>query len=147
MVIVYVLNVILAIFFRSFEKVDDYGWKVLEFLRRKLPRINVNLQKIRNKMFKLKLPTDPRWANIAEGNLEEILTDHAWCEKKLPLMRLVLITMIPEHTEIVTELLAIAQEEMVKFQSSSRNQKKRLYFRKNQKRRLCKSTFKFIIQK
>ncbi|HAO28982.1 MAG TPA: tRNA 2-methylthio-N6-isopentenyl adenosine(37) hydroxylase MiaE, partial [Chryseobacterium indologenes] len=27
-------------------------------------------------MFKLKLPTDPRWANIAEGNIEEILTDH-----------------------------------------------------------------------
>ena len=33
-------------------------------------------------MFKLKLLTDPRWANIAEGNLEEILTDHAWCEQK-----------------------------------------------------------------
>jgi tRNA 2-(methylsulfanyl)-N6-isopentenyladenosine37 hydroxylase len=33
-------------------------------------------------MFRLKLPTDPRWANIAEGNLEEILTDHAWCELK-----------------------------------------------------------------
>ena len=32
-------------------------------------------------MFKLKLPTDPRWANIAEANLEEILTDHAWCEQ------------------------------------------------------------------
>ena len=33
-------------------------------------------------MFKLKLPTDPRWANIAEENIEEILTDHAWCEQK-----------------------------------------------------------------
>ena len=55
-------------------------------------------------MFKLKLPTDPRWANIAEGNLEEILTDHAWCEQKAATNAIGLITMIPEHTEIVTEL-------------------------------------------
>ena len=33
-------------------------------------------------MLGLKLPTDPRWANIAEMNLEEILTDHAFCEQK-----------------------------------------------------------------
>lgn len=65
------------------------------------------------KCSKLKLPTDPRWANIAEGNLEEILTDHAWCEQKAATNAIGLITMIPEHTEIVTELLAIAQEEMV----------------------------------
>ena len=66
-------------------------------------------------MFKLKLPTDPRWANIAEGNLEEILTDHAWCEQKAATNAIGIITMIPEHTEIVTELLAIAQEEMEHF--------------------------------
>ena len=97
-------------------------------------------------MFKLKLPTDPRWANIAEGNLEEILTDHAWCEQKAATNAIGLITMIPEHTEIVTELLAIAQEEMDHFNQVHEIIKKRLYFRKNQKRRLCKSTFKFIIQ-
>ena len=45
-------------------------------------------------MFKLKLPTDPRWANIAEGNLEEILTDHAWCEQKAATNAVGLITMI-----------------------------------------------------
>ena len=33
-------------------------------------------------MLGLKLLTDPRWADIAERNLEEILTDHAWCEQK-----------------------------------------------------------------
>ncbi len=33
-------------------------------------------------MLHLKLETDPRWASIAEENLEEILTDHAWCEQK-----------------------------------------------------------------
>ena len=66
-------------------------------------------------MFKLKLPTDPRWANIAEENLEEILTDHAWCEQKAATNAIGLITMVPEHTEMVSELTAIALEEMDHF--------------------------------
>jgi len=33
-------------------------------------------------MLGLKLPTDPRWVNIVEKNIEEILTDHAFCEQK-----------------------------------------------------------------
>ena len=33
-------------------------------------------------MLGLKLPTDPRWVNIAEMNLEKILIDHAFCEQK-----------------------------------------------------------------
>ncbi len=78
-------------------------------------------------MFKLKLPTDPRWANIAEANLEEILTDHAWCEQKAATNAIGIITMIPEHTEIVTELLAIAQEEMEHFQQVHEIIKKRGY--------------------
>lgn len=67
-------------------------------------------------MFKLKLPTDPRWANIAEENIEEILTDHAWCEQKAASNAITLITMIPEETNIVTELLSIAQEELQHFE-------------------------------
>lgn len=63
-------------------------------------------------MFKLKLPTDPRWANLAKENIEEILTDHAWCEQKAASNAITLITMLPEHTAIVTELLGIAQEEL-----------------------------------
>ncbi len=63
-------------------------------------------------MFKLKLPTDPRWANIAEENIEEILTDHAWCEQKAATNAITLFTMLPEQTHIVTELLLIAQEEL-----------------------------------
>ncbi|MFW2135019.1 tRNA-(ms[2]io[6]A)-hydroxylase [Chryseobacterium sp. TY4] len=66
-------------------------------------------------MFRLKLLTDPRWANIAEGNLEEILTDHAWCEQKAATNAIGLITMLPEYPEIVTKLLAIAQEELDHF--------------------------------
>jgi tRNA-(ms[2]io[6]A)-hydroxylase len=33
-------------------------------------------------VLRLQLPTDPRWVNIVEKNIEEILTDHAWCEQK-----------------------------------------------------------------
>ena len=66
-------------------------------------------------MFKLKLPTDPRWANIAQGNLSEILTDHAWCEQKAATNSITLITLLPEYPEIVTELLKIAQEELEHF--------------------------------
>ncbi|QQQ27268.1 tRNA-(ms[2]io[6]A)-hydroxylase [Chryseobacterium indoltheticum] len=66
-------------------------------------------------MFKLKLPTDPRWANIAEDNIQEILTDHAWCEQKAATNAIGLITMLPERPDIVKELLAIAQEELEHF--------------------------------
>ncbi|WP_326981448.1 tRNA-(ms[2]io[6]A)-hydroxylase [Chryseobacterium sp. MYb264] len=78
-------------------------------------------------MFKLKLPTDPRWANIAEGNLQEILTDHAWCEQKAATNAIGLITMLPEYPEIVTELLLIAQEELEHFQQVHEIIKKRGY--------------------
>lgn len=66
-------------------------------------------------MFKLKLPTDPRWANIAEDNIQEILTDHAWCEQKAATNAIGLITMLPERPDIVTELLEIAKEELEHF--------------------------------
>ena len=67
-------------------------------------------------MFRLKLPTDPRWANIAEGNLEEILTDHAWCEIKAASNAMMLINLLPEFTEITTELTSIAKEELDHFE-------------------------------
>ena len=67
-------------------------------------------------MLGLKLLTDPRWANIAEGNLEEILTDHAWCEQKAASNAITLITQNPEHQDLVDELTAIALEELQHFQ-------------------------------
>ncbi len=78
-------------------------------------------------MFKLKLPTDPRWANIAEENIEEILTDHAWCEQKAATNAIGLITMLPECPEIITELLAIAREELDHFNQVHEIIKKRGY--------------------
>ncbi len=67
-------------------------------------------------MLGLKLLTDPRWANIAESNLEEILTDHAWCEQKAATNAISLITQNSDHQDLVHELTAIAIEEMQHFQ-------------------------------
>lgn len=66
-------------------------------------------------MLGLKLLTDPRWANIAESNLEEILTDHAWCEQKAASNAIMLITQNPEYEDLVHELTDIALEEMEHF--------------------------------
>ncbi|MFP9112416.1 tRNA-(ms[2]io[6]A)-hydroxylase [Flavobacterium sp. RHBU_3] len=66
-------------------------------------------------MLGLKLLTDPRWANIAEGNLEEILTDHAWCEQKAASNAIYLITNNSEHLDLVQKMAEIAVEEMEHF--------------------------------
>ncbi len=66
-------------------------------------------------MLGLKLPTDPRWVNIVESNIEEILTDHAWCEQKAATNAIYLITQNSEHPDLVTDLLAIAKEEIEHF--------------------------------
>ena len=69
-----------------------------------------------NTMLGLKLPTDPRWVNIAESNLEEILTDHAWCEQKAASNAIAIITHNSQHEELVTALTKIVMEEMEHFQ-------------------------------
>ena len=98
-------------------------------------------------MFKLRLLTDPRWANIAEGNLEEILTDHAWCEQKATTNAITILTMCPEYPEIVTELLKIAQEELEHFQMVHEIIKKRGYeFGRERKDDYVGQLFKFIVQ-
>ncbi len=67
-------------------------------------------------MLGLKLPTDPRWANIAEKNIEEILTDHAYCEQKAASQAISLIIGYPEKSELVDKMTALAREEMGHFQ-------------------------------
>ena len=67
-------------------------------------------------MLRLQLPTDPRWAHIAESNIEEILTDHAWCEQKAASNAISLITNNSELSEFVTDMLAIAREELEHFE-------------------------------
>jgi len=66
-------------------------------------------------MLGLKLPTDPRWVNIVEKNIEDILTDHAFCEQKAASTAISLIVSFPEYTELVEEMTALVQEEMSHF--------------------------------
>lgn len=66
-------------------------------------------------MLGLKLPTDPRWVNIAEKNLKEILIDHAYCEQKAASTAISLIVSFPEFTELTKAMVDLVQEEMSHF--------------------------------
>ncbi|MEM6965770.1 MAG: tRNA-(ms[2]io[6]A)-hydroxylase [Bacteroidota bacterium] len=63
------------------------------------------------KVLGLHLPTDPRWVNLAEMDLEEILTDHAYCEQKAATSCISLIQQYPEREEMVNELAPVVTEE------------------------------------
>ena len=73
----------------------------------------------------LKLPTDPRWANLVELQLEEILTDHAYCEQKAALTCISLIQKNFEKDLVVTELAPIVTEEWGHFRQVLAELKKR----------------------
>jgi len=66
-------------------------------------------------MLGLKLPTDPRWVNIVEKDIEEILTDHAYCEQKATSTAISLIVSFPEYTDLVQEMVALVKEEISHF--------------------------------
>ena len=66
-------------------------------------------------MLGLKLPTDPRLVNIVEKNIEEILTDHAYCEQKAASTAISLIVSFPEYTDLTKEMIALVKEEMSHF--------------------------------
>lgn len=67
-------------------------------------------------MLGLKLPTDPRWVNLVESNIEEILTDHAWCEQKAATNAISIVVNNSQYSELVTEMLALAKEELEHFE-------------------------------
>jgi tRNA-(ms[2]io[6]A)-hydroxylase len=66
-------------------------------------------------MLGLKMPTDPRWVNIVEKNIEEILTDHAFCEQKAASNAISMIVQYPHYPDLVEDMTAICQEEMEHF--------------------------------
>lgn len=76
-------------------------------------------------MLGLKLPTDPRWVNLAEMDLAEILTDHAYCEQKAATSCISLIQQYPDKTELVEELAPIVTEEWGHFRLVLNELKKR----------------------
>ena len=59
----------------------------------------------------LHLSTDPRWVNLAEKSVEEILTDHAYCEQKAAMTCISLIQRYSDKEKVVTELSPIVTEE------------------------------------
>ena len=59
----------------------------------------------------LQLPTDPRWVNLAEMSMEEILTDHAYCEQKAATTCISLIQRYSSRVELVSSLSPIVTEE------------------------------------
>jgi len=67
-------------------------------------------------MLGLKLETDPSWVNIAEKNIEEILTDHAWCEQKAATNAISIMISYPYHTDLVESMVQLAKEELSHFE-------------------------------
>jgi len=73
----------------------------------------------------LELPTDPRWVDLTEKSLEDILTDHAYCEQKAATSGISLITNYPERTELVDEISPIVTEEWGHFRMVVKELRKR----------------------
>jgi tRNA-(ms[2]io[6]A)-hydroxylase len=79
-------------------------------------------------VLRLKMKTDPLWVkNVAERNIEEILTDHAYCEQKAASSAISLIVQFPEHAELVAQMSDLAQEEMGHFRMVHKQIQKRGY--------------------
>lgn len=76
-------------------------------------------------MLGLKLPTDPRWANIAEKSIEEILTDHAFCEQKAATQCISMIVRFSERVELVDAVSPVVAEEWGHFRKVLKELKKR----------------------
>lgn len=67
-------------------------------------------------ILKLQLPTDPLWVkNVVESNIEELLTDHAFCEQKAASNAITLIVQNPNLSDLVQEMTDLVQEEMEHF--------------------------------
>jgi len=73
----------------------------------------------------LELPTDPRWADIAQMNIGEILIDHAWCEQKAASSCISLIVMYTDKAKLVEVLTPIVAEEWGHFRQVLRELGKR----------------------
>lgn len=76
-------------------------------------------------MLGLKLPTDPRWADLAGKSIEEILTDHAYCEQKAASTSISLIQNYPDFEQVVDALSPIVKEEWGHFEMVVEHLKKR----------------------
>ena len=95
----------------------------------------------------LKLPTDPRWVNLAEMSLEEILTDHAYCEQKAATSCISLIQRYSDREKLVAELSPLVTEEWAHFRTVLAELKKRnLKLGKQRKDEYVNELIKFEIK-
>ncbi len=76
-------------------------------------------------MLGLKLPTDPRWVDIASKNIEDILVDHAYCEQKAASSCISLIVLFPDKERLVEVLTPVVAEEWAHFELVLAQLKKR----------------------
>ncbi len=87
--------------------------------------MNESLSEHTKNILGLQLPTDPRWVNLAEMQLEEILTDHAYCEQKAATTCISLIQKNAEKEYLLEELSPIVTEEWGHFRMVLAELKKR----------------------
>lgn len=95
----------------------------------------------------LELPTDPRWINIAEKNIEDILVDHAYCEQKAASSCISLIIQYPEKEKLVEMLTPVVAEEWAHFERVMEHLKRRGYkFAFPRKDEYAEELFKVIVK-
>ncbi|WP_421978926.1 tRNA-(ms[2]io[6]A)-hydroxylase [Roseivirga seohaensis] len=82
-------------------------------------------EELSNHLLGLQLPTDPRWVDIAQMNIEDILVDHAYCEQKAASSCISLIVLFPEKTEMVEMITPVVAEEWNHFERVLDQLKKR----------------------
>ena len=96
----------------------------------------------------LELPTDPRWVNIAEMRISDVLIDHAWCEQKAASSCISLIVHYSQKVKLVEVLTPIVAEEWGHFQRVVKELKKRGIRLGNQRRDLyVLGVKKILVQK
>ena len=96
-------------------------------------------------MLGLKLPTDPRWVNLASLSIEDILTDHAYCEQKAASTGISLIQKYPDYENMVDAVLPIVTEEWGHFKMVLDQLKKRgLKLGKQRKDEYVNELMKFV---
>jgi len=98
-------------------------------------------------ILKLKLPTDPRWVDLAEKSLEDILTDHAYCEQKAATSCITLIQRYSDKEKLVNELSPLVTEEWGHFRLVlAELQKRNLKLGKQRKDEYVNELLKFEVK-
>ncbi len=95
----------------------------------------------------LELPTDPRWVDIAEKNIEDILIDHAYCEQKAASSCISLIVKFPDRTAMVEALTPVVAEEWAHFERVLEQIRKRGYTLGKQRKDEYVMALKGVIKK